>query len=290
MIEDCSIRQCENEIFKEEKFIGERALYKSRNVKVYDSVFVDGESHIKECDGIEIYNSIFKWMYPVWYSNNITVKGCSFLESTRAGFWYCNGLCVEDSLIQSPKNFRRCENVSLQNIDFPNAVETLWYCKSSELNNVTVKGDYFGMNCEDLRINGLDLSGKYSFDGLKNAEITNARMITKDCFWNSENVVVKDSVILGEYLGWNSKNLTFINCTIESLQGMCYIDNLKMIDCKLINTTLAFEYSSVEADIEGGIDSVFNPYEGTIKADHIGELTLDKSLVNPSKTKITLRK
>ena len=33
--------------------------------------------------------------------------------------------------------------------------------------------------------------------------------------------------------------LRFINCTIESLQGLCYIDNLVMKNCKLINTTLS---------------------------------------------------
>ena len=34
-------------------------------------------------------------------------------------------------------------------------------------------------------------------------------------------------------------------------------------DCRLVNTTLAFEYSSVDADVRGTIDSVFNPSSGT---------------------------
>ena len=37
---------------------------------------------------------------------------------------------------------------------------------------------------------------------------------------------------------------------------MCYIDHLVMKDCKLINTTLAFEYSTVDAQITNTIDSV----------------------------------
>ncbi|WP_370784283.1 DUF3737 family protein [Faecalibacillus intestinalis] len=36
------------------------------------------------------------------------------------------------------------------------------------------------------------------------------------------------------------KNITFVNCKIESLQGLCYIEGLKMVNCKLINTTLCF--------------------------------------------------
>lgn len=55
-------------------------------------------------------------------------------------------------------------------------------------------------------------------------EIRNSTLLSKDAFWNSENVTVYDSFISGEYLGWNAKNLTLVNCTIESLQGLCYIE------------------------------------------------------------------
>jgi hypothetical protein len=45
----------------------------------------------------------------------------------------------------------------------------------------------------------------------------------------------------------------------------------------------------VEADITGTIDSVINPTSGTIKADHIKELILEKERIDPSKTKIICR-
>ena len=134
---------------------------------------------------------------------------------------------------------------------------------------------------------------KYShrhFDGVKNMEIRNARMLSKDAFWNTENVTVYDSFISGEYLGWNAKNLTLINCTIESLQGMCCIDNLVMKNCKLLNTTLAFEYSTVDAEITGKIDSVMNPSGGVIRADRIDELIIEKDKVDPEKTRIICRR
>ena len=120
-------------------------------------------------------------------------------------------------------------------------------------------------------------------------EIRNSNLLSKDAFWNTENVTVYDSFISGEYLGWNAKNLTLVNCTIESLQGMCYIDNLVMKNCKLINTTLAFEYSTVDADICSKIDSVMNPTSGTIKAQHIDNLIIEKDKVDPSKTKIIVQ-
>ena len=59
-----------------------------------------------------------------------------------------------------------------------------------------------------------------------------------------------------------------------------------MKNCKLINTTLAFEYSSVEAEIDSRIESVFNPAGGSIKAEAIGELILEKDEIDPGKTRI----
>lgn len=120
-------------------------------------------------------------------------------------------------------------------------------------------------------------------------EVHNSKLLSKDAFWNSENVTVYDSYISGEYLGWNARNLTLINCTIESLQGICYIENLVMKNCRLLNTTLAFEYSMVEAQISGKIDSVLNPKAGTITADQIGELILERDKIDSSKTKIVCK-
>lgn len=70
---------------------------------------------------------------------------------------------------------------------------------------------------------------------------------------------------------------------------MCYIDNLIMKNCKLVNTTLAFEYSTVDADITSKIDSVLNPSGGTICAEYIDELIIERDKVDPEKTKIVCR-
>ena len=71
---------------------------------------------------------------------------------------------------------------------------------------------------------------------------------------------------------------------------MCYIDNLVMKNCKLLNTTLAFEYSTVDVDITGKIDSVMNPSGGVIRTDRIDELIVEKDKVDPAKTKIICRR
>ncbi|MEG0277329.1 MAG: DUF3737 family protein [Coprobacillus sp.] len=277
-------------ILKQEYFKGERALFKGENLRVEDSVFGDGESPLKESQHIQINQSIFKWKYPLWYSNDIFVENSTLLETARSGIWYTHNITIKDSMIEAPKTLRRSSHIQLENVDMPLALETLWNCHDIELKNVSARGDYFGMNSQDLKIEKLNLTGNYCFDGVKNIEVHHSKLISKDAFWNCENVVVYDSVIIGEYLGWNSKNVTFINCTIESLQGLCYIENLKLVNCKLINTTLAFEYSTVDADIVSCIDSVMNPLSGVIKAYGIGELVLDETKINPQDTEITICK
>ena len=271
---------------RQQYLTGERPLFMGKDLKICDTIFDDGESPLKESRNIELYGSMFKWKYPLWYSKDILAEDCTWFEMARAGVWYTDNITVRNAMIEAPKNFRRCTGVVLENVDFPNAQETLWNCSQVKMDRVTAKGDYFAMNCTDMKLNDFKLDGNYSFDGAKNIEIHNAKLLSKDAFWNSENVTVYDSFISGEYLGWNAKNLTLVNCTIESLQGMCYIDNLVMKNCKLINTTLAFEYSTVDADIHGKIDSVLNPSGGTIRAEHIGDLIIEKDKIDPSKTKI----
>ncbi|MBR6336144.1 MAG: DUF3737 family protein [Ruminococcus sp.] len=265
-------------------FTGERALFMSQDKHIKDSVFEDGESPLKHSRNIEVEGSQFKWKYPLWYSENISVKNCTFFEMGRAGIWYTNNISVSDCEYIAPKGFRRCEGVEVTNVNFPNAAETFWQCKKVRMKNVTAKGDYLAMNCEDMEIEGLELDGNYSFDGAKNIRIKNSRLMSKDAFWNSENITAENCYISGEYLGWNSKNLTLIDCTVESLQGLCFCENLTLVNCRLVNTTLAFEYSTVNADIIGTVDSIKNPLGGVIRCDGIDELIMEEDKVDVSRT------
>lgn len=265
---------------------GERALFGTHNARISYCTFADGESPLKESSDLEIDNCLFKWKYPLWYTKNVTVTNSTLFDMARAGIWYVDNISVSDTVIEAPKNFRRVRGLRLKNVDIPNAAETLWNCQDIEMDHVTAKGDYFAMNCKNVKAENFTLVGNYSFDGGENIEIRNSRMLSKDSFWNAENVTVYDSFISGEYLGWNSRNITLINCTIESLQGMCYIDNLVMKNCRLINTNLAFEYSQADVEIIGQVDSVFNPKGGIIRADRIGELIMDGRKVKIDQTKI----
>ncbi len=274
------------EIIKRGFLTGERALFQGKDLRIEETIFDDGESPLKHSSNIELIHSSFKWKYPLWYSSDIQLKECVLYEMARAGIWYTSGISMENVVIEAPKSFRRSSGISLKNVNFYNAQETLWSCRDIEMEKVTARGDYFAMNSRNIKISDLELVGNYGFDGCENLEIQGSRLITKDAFWNCNNVTVKDSYICGEYFGWNSENIVLENCTIESLQGLCYIRGLKMINCKLINTTLSFEYSEVDAEIEGHIDSVKNPSSGRIHAGSIGELIMEEDRVDTAATTI----
>ncbi len=277
-----------NEIRTEEQknYSGERSLYRTENAIISNCVFENGESPLKECKNIGLNGDLFKWKYPLWYCDNVKMENCTLFSSARAGIWYTSHLSVANTVIEAPKTFRRCDDVALSGVTLTDAAETLWNCKNVNIRAVTAKGDYFAMNCEDVVADGLTLVGNYAFDGCKNVTVKNSTLLCKDAFWNCENVTVYDSFISGEYLGWNSRSLTLVNCTVESLQGLCYISGLTMRGCRTLNTTLAFEYSDVDAEICGRIDSVMNPSRGRIKADSIGTLILDERKVAPAATDI----
>lgn len=267
-------------------FTGERALFMSRDLHIKDSMFNDGESPLKESRNIRVEHSSFQWKYPLWYCKDIVVEDCAFFNMARAGIWYVDHISLKNCLYEAPKGLRRVNGLKLDHVEFTQAAETLWNCNDVEMNHVTARGDYFGMGCSNLKIDNFNLVGNYSFDGCKNVEVHHAKMLSKDAFWNCENVTVYDSYISGEYIGWNSKNVTFVNCMIESLQGFCYIDNVVLKNCRLINTTLAFEYATVDAEVVTEIDSVKNPTSGKIVCRRIRELIFDDPNIDPSKTQI----
>lgn len=275
--------------FKQQVFTGERALFAGHNLHVEHSIFEDGESPLKESRDIKVEESVFRWKYPFWYSKNVAVEGSLMLDGARAGIWYTDHININHMTIEAPKTFRRSTDITLDHVDMPNASETFWMCDGIVLNDVSAKGDYFAMNASNIKAEGLRLVGNYGFDGCKNVEISNSHLLSKDAFWNCENVVVRNSFITGEYIGWNSRNLTFIDCTIESLQGFCYIDGLTLKNCRLLKTNLAFEYcSNIDAEVTTVIDSIKNPISGTIQAKGIGEIIFDDPEVNPQDTRINI--
>ena len=278
-------------VYKDSTYTGERALFALKDSELENCIFKDGESPLKEGRNLKLNKCTFNWKYPLWYTEHVEVKNCLISFTARSGIWYTKDIVMTNCAINSPKTFRRAEKVVLENCNIPNAQETFWGCKDIRLTKVNAKGDYFGATSESFEIDNLYLDGNYCFDSSKNIVIRNSTLISKDSFWNSENVTCINCTIKGEYLAWNSKNLTFINCKIESHQGLCYINGLKMINCELVNSDLCFEYcENIDAELTNVVESIKNPYSGTIRAKGVKHLYKDERFVDPSKTRVIVDK
>ena len=276
------------DLIKDQYFEGERPLYARHGLRIENVTIGPGESSLKEGSDLEAENCEFQGKYPFWECKNVTIKNCIFREGGRAAIWYSKDIEMADCLVEAPKMFRRISDLKLENVKFPNALETFWDCKDIEAKNIEAdKGDYIFMHCSDIKIDGLRLQGNYSFQYAKDVVIRNADMDTKDAFWEAEDVTVYDSRINGEYLGWYSKNLHLVNCKIGGTQPLCYCENLVLENCVFEeDADLAFEYSDVEASIIGPVTSVKNPRTGRINADRYGEIILDGNIKSPADCEI----
>ena len=196
---------------------------------------------------------------------------------------------MRNCLVEAPKMFREVDCLSVENVKFSNAGETLWNCRDMNIRNIEARGgDYILMNGVGIDIDGFNLQGNYSFQDAKNAVVRNAYLYSKDAFWKTENVTVYDSEIIGEYLGWYSKNLRLVNCKIAGTQPLCYCTNLILENCTMAeDCDLCFEYSTLQAVVNSPVTSIKNPGEGFIKVQSIGEIVLDKNCKNPNACNIT---
>lgn len=284
-MKNCTIDKEINNIIESKTFEGERPLFKSFFVDLRECKFTVGESALKESKNIKATNCEFSSKYLFWHCDNIKIDNSIFLDGGRASVWYSSNILLENSKVDAPKIFRDAKNIVIKNTDLETN-ETLWDCKNVKIDNVNFKGDYVLFHSSDIEVENFVLDGNYSFQHTKNMTLKNIEIKSKDAFWNSEDVTVYDSVINGEYLGWYSKNLKFVNCKIMGTQPLCYAENLVLENCEMIDTDLAFEYSTLTADITTSIDSVKNPISGIIKSKGITELILDDERTDLDNMKI----
>lgn len=270
------------------EFGGERPLFASCDLCLEDVTVHAGESALKECRNVEAVGCRFEGKYPFWHNDGFVIRKCLFTEGARAALWYSRDLRMSDTRVEAPKMFREMDGVRLENVQIPNAQETLWHCRNVDLKNVRAdRADYLFLHGENIRIEDYVQNGNYSFQYCRNVTIRDAEIHSKDAFWNSEDVTVYDSVLDGEYLGWHSKRLKLVNCRISGTQPLCYAQDLVMENCTMDDDCdLAFEYSTLRADIKGCVRSVKNPRSGSITAGGYGEIILDAHVKAPADCEI----
>ena len=274
------------------QFDEERALYHLQNAEVLDCIFAgpaDGESVLKESRGVELRNCGFSLRYPLWHVQGFQMHNCTMDDKTRAAIWYaCDGE-ITDSVLGGIKAVRECRNISLTGCQIVSQ-EFGWKSSGITLKDSSVTAEYLFLDSRDVSLDHVQMKGKYSFQYMENLQIRDSYLDTKDAFWHSKNVTVVNSTLKGEYLAWFSENLTLIDCHIIGTQPLCYCKGLNLVNCTMESTDLSFEYSEVEADIRGHVDSIKNPKCGRITVDSVGEIIMTDDVVMPCTGVVAIRK
>ena len=280
------------DIIKDIKIDIERAFYHSLDTSFYDITIdgaMDGESAFKECQNIDIYKSTFNLRYPCWHDNDLRIEDCNFSINCRAPFWYDKNISFYNVNCQGIKAIRECQNVTILNSSF-SSDEICWRSRDIKIKDSKIQSVYAFLMCQNVELENVNFVGKYSFQYVDNLKIINSNLDTKDAFWHANNVVVENCVVKGEYLAWYSNNITFIKCLIIGTQPICYAKNIMFIDCKFEQCDLAFEYSDVNGNIIGNIESIKNPLSGHLIMDNKPNLIFDENDKSEGKFVLEIKK
>lgn len=268
----------------------ERALYNLKDAHLINCRFegpADGESALKEGQNLKVSGSRFALRYPLWHVTDLELDNSEFTETARAALWYGQNLKISRSRLNGIKAVRECRRVTLTDVE-AESPEFGWKCVGIRADGLRLTAEYAFLDSRDITLDRMTFSGKYSFQYVRGLTVRESHLKTKDAFWHSRNVIIYDSVIEGEYLGWYSDSLTFVRCHLKGTQPLCYCRNLRLIDCTMEEADLAFEYSSVRADIKGRVESIKNPRSGHIAVDSLGEL-IESDSVQKSRAKVIVR-
>ncbi len=258
-------------------FDAERALYGSRGLLVQDCAFdgpADGESALKECADIRAERCLFNLRYPLWHVHGLTIADSEMTELCRAALWYSDHIEITGTKLHGIKALRECSEADIRNCDIVSP-EFGWSSHQISMTDTTAESEYFMMRASGLRFRNMQMKGKYSFQYIEDAVFDHCTFDTKDAFWHAKNVLVRDSVVRGEYLAWYCENVTFERCKIIGTQPLCYCRGLKLVNCEMTDTDLAFERSDVEATITTPVVSIKNPLSGRICVPAVGEIIRD---------------
>lgn len=256
-------------IYRDQTFDQERALYGKKDIYLINCRFdgpADGESALKESSNIEVDDGYFNLRYPFWHDHHLKINGCELTKLCRAALWYSEDISITDSKLYGIKALRECSDITIEHTDIISP-EFGWSVKNIKMKDTKASGEYFMMRSDNLTFDQVTLDGKYSFQYITDSVFENCEFNTKDAFWHAKNVTIKDSVIKGEYLAWYSENTIFENCLIIGTQPLCYCKNLKLVNCRMTDTDLAFEKSEV--------DSIKNPKAGRISVKGVKEMIMD---------------
>ena len=118
------------QIIENQEFGGERPLFGLHDARLTRVVVHTGESALKHVKRLAVTDSQFEGKYPFWHAEDVEIEGCRFKPGARAAIWYVKNVAMAGCTIDAPKMFRDAAGLTLTDVVFTDAMETLWSCAS----------------------------------------------------------------------------------------------------------------------------------------------------------------
>ena len=201
------------------------------------------------------------------HCSDIEAIGCTFIG--KYPFWHVDRSLIKDCLFE------------------PGSRSAVWYSDDMRVENTIINApklfrEQKNLEIVDVQINDAD----ETFWKIKNLKVKNLKLHDGTYpFMFSEDIYVdgleSDSKYVFQYVK---------NCHITGEQPLCYAHDLVLENCTFgEDCDRAFEYSTLQADIRGGITNIKNPTSGRIVADKIGSVTIDENVLQPNNCEIVVR-
>ncbi len=270
------------------KFLNKRDLYHETDLRLINVEFKDSLSALKESSNVSLDSCIIDAKYLLWHTNKANIFKTIIKNDADSSIWYGIDINISKSEILADRILRECQKISLSNNKI-NGAEFGFKCFDIIGNNLDINSKYAFSENKYLTLNNSKITGNYLFQYNQDLLIMNSEITGDEALWHTREALIKNSVIKADRFGWYTKDLTLVNCKIIGKDPFAYCEDLKLIDCEMEDASNAFEYSSVEADINSHIDSVINPRSGYINAKSIGEIIKTDDAIYESITEINIR-
>ena len=162
-------------------------LWYSKNIRLEKNK-MNGTKALRECENVEITDSVIVSDEFGWSTMNINAKNTQF-----AGEYFmlrARDITLENISQSGKYSFQYIENAVLENCTL-NTKDAFWHAKNVVLKNCTIRGEYFAWYSENLTLENCKIIGTQPLCYCKDLVLDNCEMIDADLSFEKSHVVAK---------------------------------------------------------------------------------------------------
>lgn len=169
------------------------SIWYSSDIKI-DECELGGIKSLRECEKVQIANSMVNSAEFSWRTNDINVKNSKI--SGEYAFFECKKIVLDGVDFSGKYSFQYCENLTVKNSKL-NTKDAFWHAKNVLVEDSEINGEYLGWYSENLTFVRCKIRGTQPLCYCKNLTLIDCEMEEADlAFEYSEvNANLKGSLI-----------------------------------------------------------------------------------------------